>query len=405
MPKGWSASSLGKIGTWRGGGTPAKSEPRYWQNGTVHWVSPKDMKRLIIDSAQDQITEEAVTNSSTSLIPERSVLMVTRSGILQHTFPVAVNTIRVAVNQDLKAWTPAGGINPLYIAYFLQSRGREILHTCSKDGTTVSSVDFDRLDAYEVQLAPTTEQDRIVSKIAEFLSRIDEGERALEWVQKLVERYRQSVLKAAVTGELTREWREKHKSKLESGEALLSRILKTRCEAWEKSELAKMKAKGQKPTNDLWKKKYKEPVTPDTTNLPVLPEGWVWVSVEQVGLVQLGRQRSPEKQKGISPQKYIRAANITLAGIDFNNVYQMDFDEVEKLTFRLHAGDVLLTEASGSPRHVGRPVVWPKVEGLYCFQNTVIRVQPCVISSEYLFLMRRCARPACRRRESPGRRA
>lgn len=131
-------------------------------------------------------------------------------------------------------------------------------------------------------VAPEQEQQRIVSKIDELFSRIEEGERALERVQKLVERYRQSVLKAAVTGELTREWREKHKGKLESGEVLLARILKARREAWEKSELDKMKAKGQKPANDNWKKKYKEPVAPDTADLPDLPDGWVWASPVQI---------------------------------------------------------------------------------------------------------------------------
>lgn len=131
-------------------------------------------------------------------------------------------------------------------------------------------------------VAPEKEQDRIVSKIEELFSRIEEGERALQRVQKLVERYRQSVLKAAVTGELTREWRERHKGKLESGEVLLQRILKARREAWEKFELEKMKAKGQKSVNENWKKKYREPLPSDTTELPELPEGWVWASPVQL---------------------------------------------------------------------------------------------------------------------------
>ncbi len=131
-------------------------------------------------------------------------------------------------------------------------------------------------------IAPEREQSRIVSKIEELFSRIEEGEHALQQVQKLTERYRQSVLKAAVTGELTREWREKHKGKLESGEALRQRILKARREAWEKAELDKMKAKNQKPANDNWKKKYRDPFPPDTTDLPELPEGWVWVSMDAI---------------------------------------------------------------------------------------------------------------------------
>jgi len=141
----------------------------------------------------------------------------------------------------------------------------------------------------KLPIAPNNEQKRIVSKIDELFSRIDDGESALARVQGLVEHYRLSVLKAAVTGELTREWREKNKGRLESGEALLARVLKARREAWETAELEKMKAKGITPANEKWKKKYEEPSSPNTTDLPQLPKTWIWASVEQLsGFVTSG---------------------------------------------------------------------------------------------------------------------
>ena len=124
---------------------------------------------------------------------------------------------------------------------------------------------------------------------------------------------------------------------------------------------------------------------PDTTDLPELPQGWVWASVEQLGDVQLGRQRSPDKVGGVSPTPYIRAANVTEAGVDLSDVLEMDFSETEKQTFALKVGDVLLTEASGSAEHVGRPAIWKHADGLYCFQNTVLRFSPLGIGSEYAF--------------------
>lgn len=142
-----------------------------------------------------------------------------------------------------------------------------------------------KFDRHPIKLPPFGEQKRIVSKIDELFSRIDEGERALEQVSKLVQRYRQSVLQAAVTGELTRDWREARKAAgepLESGEDLLIRILRARRETWEQAELAKMKAKGIKPANDSWKKKYEEPSPPDTSDLPELPVGWVWATPVQL---------------------------------------------------------------------------------------------------------------------------
>ena len=63
----------------------------------------------------------------------------------------------------------------------------------------------------------------------------------------------------------------------------------------------------------------------------------------------------------------------------------MDFSKTEQKTFALKQGDVLLTEASGSPEHVGRPAIWQNANGLYCFQNTVLRFTPTVISSEFAF--------------------
>lgn len=284
LPPGWAKAPLGTLGNWFGGGTPSKSVKEYWENGTVHWVSPKDMKRPFIDSTQDQISERAAQESATNLVPANSILMVTRSGILEHSFPVAVNTIPVTMNQDLKA-VAVRGVDPTYARYFLQSRAQNILRTCKKDGTTVSSIDTDRLAAYDVSIAPAAEQKRIVSKIDELFSRIDDGERALERASILVERYRQSVLKAAVTGELTREWREKNKDTLESGEVLLARILKDRREAWEEAELEKMTTKGVMPTNDRWKHKYKDPSQPDIAGLPELPRGWAWASFEQAFVV------------------------------------------------------------------------------------------------------------------------
>jgi len=174
------------------------------------------------------------------------------------------------------------------------------------------------------------------------------------------------------------------KLKDETGAQLLARILVERRRRWEEKQRAKFVEQGKTPPQD-WQTKYPEPEQPDTSDLPELPEGWTWARVGQLGYIQLGRQRSPSKHTGVNPVKYIRAANITEAGIDFSDVLEMDFNETEQETFRLNPGDVLLTEASGSPEDVWRRVVWPDVEGLYCFQNTVIRFTPLLMSSQFSF--------------------
>lgn len=271
--------------------------------------------------------------------------------------------------------------NPDYLFYFIQSK-YHFLNTQTK-GVGIPHINPTVLGNLEFPIPPQAEQTRIVEKLEELLTDLDTATTELKTAQKKLTQYRQSLLKAAVEGALTAEWRANN-TPSESGSQLLERILKERRVRWEQKQLEKFKEQGKTPPKD-WQKKYVEPVKPDTTGLMELPKGWVWACVEQVGEVQLGRQRSPDKMKGINPTKYIRAANITEQGINFNDVLEMDFSERERETFALKAGQILLTEASGSPEHVGRPVIWPNVDGLYCFQNTVIRFSPNGINSEYAF--------------------
>ncbi|MEY3882593.1 MAG: Type restriction enzyme EcoKI specificity protein, partial [Pseudomonadota bacterium] len=248
---------------------------------------------------------------------------------------------------------------------------------------TVKHLSSKTIGDIELPLPPRSEQTRIVEKLEELLSDLDAGVAELKAAQKKLGQYRQSLLKAAVEGALTAEWRTTNQAK-ETGTQLLERILIERRARWEAKQLAKFKEQGKAPPKD-WQSKYPEPVKPDISDLPELPEGWVWASIEQLGYVQLGRQRSPNKVGKANPTSYIRAANITEEGVDLSDVLEMDFSETEKETFALKVGDVLLTEASGSPEHVGRPAIWRHTVGLYCFQNTVLRFSSVGIDTEYAF--------------------
>ena len=131
-----------------------------------------------------------------------------------------------------------------------------------------------------VPLAPLPEQHRIVAKIESLFVNLDEGVAALKRAEANLERYRASVLTAAVEGKLTERWRRENPA-AETGEELLARILVERRNRWEAEQLVKFEAKRKKPPKN-WKAKYKEPVAPDTNELPGLPEGWCWATVDQV---------------------------------------------------------------------------------------------------------------------------
>jgi type I restriction enzyme S subunit len=117
----------------------------------------------------------------------------------------------------------------------------------------------------------------------------------------------------------------------------------------------------------------------------VLPEGWRWMRADEVGAIQLGRQRSPKHRSAEFPTKYLRAANITENGLDLSDVMEMEFKPSERVRYELRRGDIVLSEASGSSSQVGKPAIWNDELPLCCFQNTVIRLRPNAADSKYLF--------------------
>lgn len=115
-----------------------------------------------------------------------------------------------------------------------------------------------------------------------------------------------------------------------------------------------------------------------------LPQDWRRTEIGEVATVQLGRQRSPQHHAGPQMRPYLRAANVTWAGLSLDDVKQMNFDEGDFETYRLWPGDLLLNEASGSPNEVGKPAVWNGEIEDCCFQNTLLRLQARDIDSDYL---------------------
>jgi type I restriction enzyme S subunit len=123
------------------------------------------MKAFELRGSEDMISELAASNGGMEVLPSGSVLMVTRSGILSHTFPVAIARAETAINQDIKAIKPIGGLDECFLAYTLKSLESKILASCSKEGTTVASVETKLLERLLSPLAPLNEQRRIAAKL------------------------------------------------------------------------------------------------------------------------------------------------------------------------------------------------------------------------------------------------
>lgn len=181
--------------------------------------------------------------------------------------------------------TTPDGVLPVFLQYRLNAADF-VTYASHLDEGDRPRVDYDQIGAFEIELPPSGEQRRIIEAIESYLSRLDDAMATLERVQRNLKRYRASVLKAAVEGTLVPTEAELARAEgrdYEPASALLERILAERRRRWEESELAKIQAKGKPPKDDKWKAKYTEPVGPDVSDLPELPEGWCWASIEQVG--------------------------------------------------------------------------------------------------------------------------
>ena len=168
-PDGVRYEPLADIGDWYGGGTPSKSRLDYWKNGTIPWVSPKDMGRPIIDATEDYITDAAVKGSATKLVPENSVAVVVRSSILDRILPTALIPVPVALNQDMKAVVARDGVMPSYIAHLLRSHGPAILQFARRTGGSVASIESSKLFSFRVPVPPLEIQDEIVKVLDTFM--------------------------------------------------------------------------------------------------------------------------------------------------------------------------------------------------------------------------------------------
>jgi type I restriction enzyme, S subunit len=139
IPSHWKFQKVKKEFSFKSGGTPSTENPNFW-NGSIPWVSSKDMKSKYLEKTEDYITDEGLRNSSCSIIETNSLIMVVRSGILRRTIPVSINRVEVVVNQDQKVLSPISSTNVEFFYYFVIGNETNLLLDWMKEGTTVESI-------------------------------------------------------------------------------------------------------------------------------------------------------------------------------------------------------------------------------------------------------------------------
>lgn len=291
-------------------------------------VQSIDNERAIVDDAKEIVPKDAPSRAKHAVLPGDLIISTVRT-YLRNTALIPEHLQHAIASTAFCALRPCEGVNSRYLYYRArQDQFVKDLTACQRGNSPPACTDDD-VRAQLVPVAPSSEQTRIADKIDELFSDIDEGERGLRKVQALLKKHRQAVLKAAVNGELTREWRQK-----------------------QPSDMVERCAEISAPFN--------------------LPSGWRWLAVREAGEVQLGRQRAPQHHFGPHMRPYLRVANVMDSYIDTSDILEMNFDEREYERYRLEPGDILLNEGQ-SPDLIGRSAIYNGEVPGACFQKTLLR--------------------------------
>ena len=334
LPQGWAEVPFGEIGDWGGGGTPSKSRPDFWDGGNIPWVSPKDMKSSLISTSADKITEKAIEESSARIVPQNSILIVTRSGILNHSVPVALTSVPVTINQDIKSISPYEFVSPEFLLVALKRMEAKILTNCRKSGTTVESLVTRKLKDLLIPLPPRPEQSRIVRKVDTLNVRANRIRTGLDAIPELIERYKFTFLRSAFRGEQSAQFREEND--LESVSDLLKKLAPP-----------EQGRGGRKPTGEIRPGTGAVSINNPRTKLP---DGWDWVPLLRIARQETGHTPSrahPEWWGGEIPWISIPDANTHHGRIIHDTVQKINKDGLANSSARLlPKGTVVLSRTA-----------------------------------------------------------
>ncbi len=207
VPKHWEVIPLGFLITMLGGMTPSMANSEYWE-GDIPWVTPKDMKQPRISDSTDRITEKALAETSISLIPTHTVLVVVRGMILAHSFPTAVTERPVTINQDMKALRTGDKLEVEYLFWSLVGFGKIFSALAQESAHGTRKMETETLKKFTFPVPPRNEQKEISHDLEKRLRKLDKLAQATESTIARLTEYRTALITAATTGKIdVRGWR------------------------------------------------------------------------------------------------------------------------------------------------------------------------------------------------------
>jgi type I restriction enzyme S subunit len=274
LPKGWVKTTLGEIVEPSRERALPMEFPNLRYVGLEH-IEPHSMKLL------DHGDERAARSSS---------VRFSKGDVLYGKMRPYLNKVWVAEfdglgSAEFLVFQKRGGLDGRFLAMRLNAEDFVTFANGQVSGER-PRVDFKKLSRFPILLPPIAEQERIVAKLEASFSAVQRAKSAAIRAIERLHLLRARVLSSAVTGALSRDWRKARRKErhtpIETGEALLIRLLATRIMLWEEEELKRLRAVGQDGKDGKWKNRYRAPVKPKIADAPEPPQGWFWASVDQL---------------------------------------------------------------------------------------------------------------------------
>ena len=327
LPKGWVWADLETLAAHDGvisDGDWVESKDQD-PDGDVRLIQLADVGELRFINKSKRFMSLKRASEMNCLFLEKNDLLIARLGDpVGKACLIPTQPQKCVTAVDVMVFRPSKSANEVrhFIPYVINSPRIRNKINLQLSGTTRKRITGKKLKRTLFPLPPLAEQNRIVDKIDELFSSIEAGERAIARARTALTRYRKAVLKAAVTGELTADWRAENPP-TETADTLLTRILKARYAAWEKAELEKMDAKGKaRPDTDKqWEKfraKYKAPVESKAEGLAELPRGWLEVTVDQISEFITSGSRGWAKYYSEEGPLFVRVGNFNRSSIELD---------------------------------------------------------------------------------------
>ncbi|HIA3419800.1 TPA: restriction endonuclease subunit S [Escherichia coli] len=320
LPEGWVETNLQNVASWGSGGTPSRNHDEYY-NGNIPWIKTGDLGPKIITNASEYITDAGVQNSSAKFFPKGSVAIAMYGATIGKT---SILGIDATTNQACAVGTPLEGItSTLFLYYFLLNEKNAFIK--KGKGGAQPNISQTVIKEHIIYLPPLAEQKIITEKLDTLLAQVDSTKARLEQIPQILKRFRQAVLRTAMSGNLTGEWRLSNHSII-----LAEEIEET------KNRLIEKKLVKKDLTYASLDKRYP------------LPPSWLYINLQSVSTkITDGEHKTPKREtagKFLLSARNIQDGYIKLADVDY-----VGDAEFQKLRNRCDPdyGDILIS-CSGS---------------------------------------------------------